>query len=151
MTVTRSVPKAPRPDTREIRALALYRERGAEIVRTGPHTYEVPSCSGRGSYAVDYEAESCDCPDARRHPELNCKHLLAVAVKMAKRRGQSARHLPDHELIRLDAAHPDRLPSEHEAAARRIAGRTYVEDLRRISPAAMAALSRELEAEDLGL
>jgi hypothetical protein len=59
---------------------------------------------------------------------------------------------PDHELIRLDAAaHPDRLPSEHEAAARRIAGRTYVEDLRRISPAANLALSRDLEAEDLGL
>ncbi len=91
MTVTTSVPKAPRPDTRESRALALYRTRGAEIVRTGPHTYEVPSCSGRGSYAVDYEAESCDCPDARRHPDLNCKHLLAVAVKMAKRRGQSDR------------------------------------------------------------
>ena len=40
---------------------------------------------------------------------------------------------------------------EHEAAARRIAGRTYVEDLRRISPAANLALSRDLEAEDLGL
>ncbi len=64
----------------------------------------------------------------------------------------SAPRLPDHELIRLDAAaHPDRLPSEHEAAARRIAGRTYVEDLRRISPAANLALSRDLEAEELGL
>ncbi len=59
---------------------------------------------------------------------------------------------PDHELIRLDAAaHPDRLPSEHEAAARAIAGRAYVEDLRRISPAAWADLGREFEAEDLGL
>ena len=63
-----------------------------------------------------------------------------------------APRLPDHELIRLDAAaHPERTPSEHEAAAREIAGRTYVEDLRRISPAAQATLSRELEAEDLGL
>ncbi len=61
-----------------------------------------------------------------------------------------APRLPDHELIRLDAAaHPERTPSEHEAAAREIAGRTYVEDLRRISPAAQATLSRELEAEDL--
>jgi len=59
---------------------------------------------------------------------------------------------PLHELIRLDvAAHPERTPSEHEAAARAIAGRTYVEDLRRISPAANAALSLELEAEGLGL
>ena len=63
-----------------------------------------------------------------------------------------APRLPDHELIRLDAAaHPERTPSEHEAAARAIAGRTYVEDLRRISTAAMATLSRELEAQDLGL
>ena len=145
-----SVASPTRRDTREMRALSLYRERGSEIVRTGPHTYEVPSCSGRGSYAVDYERESCDCPDARRHPDLNCKHLLAVAVKRAKRRGQP--RTPDHELIRRDAAaHPDRLPSEHEAAARRIAGETYRDDLARISPAAQAALSRDLEAEDLGL
>ena len=102
---TTTVAHPPTPDTRESRALALYRERGAEIVRTGPHTYLVPSCSGRGSYAVDYEAESCDCPDARRRPELNCKHLLAVAVKRAKRRGASARRLAalserhDHELL----------------------------------------------------
>lgn len=92
-------------DTRESRALALYRERGAEIVRTGPHTYLVPSCTGRGTYAVDYESETCDCPDARRHPDLNCKHVLAVAVKRAKRRGTTARRLAvleeryDHELM----------------------------------------------------
>jgi len=42
-------------------------------------------------------------------------------------------HLPDHELIRLDAAaHPERSYREHVEAARAIAGRTYVEDLRRI-------------------
>lgn len=63
-----------------------------------------------------------------------------------------APRLPDYELIRLDAAaHPERTPSEHEAAAREIAGRTYLEDLRRISPAARATLSRELEADDLVL
>jgi hypothetical protein len=63
-----------------------------------------------------------------------------------------AARLPDHELIRLDAAvHPERTPSEHEAAARKIVGRTYAEDLRRISPAAQATLSRELESDDLGL
>jgi hypothetical protein len=61
-----------------------------------------------------------------------------------------APRLPDHELIRLDAAaHPERTHSEHVEAAREIAGRTYVEDIRRISPAAQATLSRELEAEDL--
>ena len=61
-----------------------------------------------------------------------------------------APRLPDHELIRLDAAaHPERTYSEHVEAAREIAGRTYREDLRRISSAAQTTLSRELEAEDL--
>jgi hypothetical protein len=93
MTVTTSVAGASRPDTRELRALSLYRERGAEIVRTGPWTYLVPSCSGDEPYAVNYRRETCDCPDAMRHPDLNCKHLLAVAIKRAKRRGDSARKL----------------------------------------------------------
>ncbi len=63
-----------------------------------------------------------------------------------------APRLPDHELIRLDAAaHPERTYAEHVQAAREIAGRTYVEDLRRISPAASTTLSRELEADDLDL
>jgi hypothetical protein len=40
--------------------------------------------------------------------------------------------VPDHEEIRLDAAaHPQRTPSEHEDAARTIAAKSYVEDLRR--------------------
>jgi hypothetical protein len=65
---------------------------------------------------------------------------------------RTAPRVPDHELIRRDAAaHPERTLSEHEAAAREIVGRTYVEDLRRISPAANATLSRELEAEEMGL
>ncbi len=64
----------------------------------------------------------------------------------------SAPRTPDHELIRRDAAsRPEQLPSEHEAAARSIAGETYRRDLSRISPAANLALSRELEAEELGL
>ncbi len=62
----------------------------------------------------------------------------------------AAPSLPDHKLIRLDAAaHPGRTHGQHVEAAREIAGRTYVEDLRRISPAAQATLSRELEAKDL--
>ena len=62
----------------------------------------------------------------------------------------SSPRVPDHELIRLDAAaHPERTYSEHVEAAREIAGRTYVEDLRRISSAAQATLSHELEAENL--
>jgi hypothetical protein len=65
---------------------------------------------------------------------------------------RTAPDAPLHELIRLDAAaHLGRTPSEHEAAARSIAGRTYLEHLRRISPAAQAALSLELEADEMGL
>ncbi len=67
-------------------------------------------------------------------------------------KNSTAPRLPDHELIRLAAAaHPERSHRDHEAAARRIAGETYRRDLSRISPAAMAALSRDLEAEELGL
>ncbi len=60
--------------------------------------------------------------------------------------------VPDHERIRRDAAaNPQRSYREHIEAARSIAGRTYRDDLARISPAAQASLSRDLEAEDLGL
>ena len=53
--------------------------------------------------------------------------------------------VPDHELIRLEAAaHPERTYSEHVDAARAIAGRTYVADLRRTQ-------RRELDAEEMGL
>lgn len=75
------------PDARALRALALYRERGGEITRTGPFTYLVPSCSGGEPYAVNYGTERCDCPDAQRHPDLSCKHVLAVGIHRAKRRG----------------------------------------------------------------
>ena len=110
MTVTTSVPEAPHPDTRESRALALYRTRGHEIVRTGPHTYLVPSCSGGGSYAVDYASETCDCPDftiprPSREPGESCKHVYAVGIHRAKRRGTTARRLAaleemyEHEIL----------------------------------------------------
>ena len=46
---------------------------------------------------------------------------------------RTAAKLPDHEAIRRDAAdHPERTPSQHEDAARRIAAAGYVEDMRRI-------------------
>ncbi len=163
MTVATSVPNTTDTDetraalrARALRGLELHEARGSEIVRTGPFTYLVPSCSGGGTYAVDYAAGTCDCRDftmPRRGREVGepCKHVYAVGIHRAKRRGAAAR-LPDHALIRLDARRNlERLPSEHEAAARAIAGRTYVEDLSRISPAANLALSRDLEAEDLGL
>ncbi len=86
MTVTTSVAGAPRPDTRELRALALYRERGAEIVRTGPWSYLVPSSSGSEPRAVNYRRESCDCPD-HENRGVTCVHIFAVGIHRAKRRG----------------------------------------------------------------
>jgi len=67
-------------------------------------------------------------------------------------RKRTAPRLPDHELIRRDAAaNLQRSYREHIEASRDICGETYRRDLSRISPAANAALSRELEAGDLGL
>jgi hypothetical protein len=91
MTVNTTIPG----DTREVRALTLYRERGAEIVRTGPWTYLVPSCTGTGSWAVNYRRETCDCPDFTnprpgREPGTPCKHIYAVGIHRAKRRGERA-------------------------------------------------------------
>ncbi|CAN5583855.1 hypothetical protein BH24ACT22_BH24ACT22_21460 [soil metagenome] len=55
-------------------------------------------------------------------------HRKDATVDTIKR---TAPKLPDHELIRRDAAaHPERTPSEHEAAARRIAAKSYRRDMR---------------------
>jgi len=55
----------------------------------------------------------------------------------------TAPSVPDHELIRLDAAaHPERSYSEHVAASRAILGEQYREDLRRI---------QRIQDEEMGL
>ena len=89
---TPTIAEHPVGDTREVRALALYRERGAEIVRTAPFTYNVPSCSGEDFYVVRYEKEPCECLEftigRRGHePGEPCKHVYAVGIHRAKRRG----------------------------------------------------------------
>ncbi len=83
----RSVP-AP-PTTRELRGLALYRERADEIEHIGHGVYMVPGCSG-GTYTVDLavftdEPETCSCPDYQRHKQP-CKHVYAATVARAKAR-----------------------------------------------------------------
>jgi hypothetical protein len=53
---------------------------------------------------------------------------------------------PDHEQIRRDAQeHPERTPSEHEAAARTIAAVSYREEVRRL----MAAGTLDPEEEEM--
>ncbi len=61
---------------------------GAEIVRTGPWTYLFPSCTGTVSWAVNYRRESCECEDFERRG-VPCKHVYAVGIHRAKRRGAS--------------------------------------------------------------
>lgn len=82
------------PSTRELRALELYRTRGREIEGVAPDLYLVPSCSGGGVYRVRYGAseESCNCPDYEIRGET-CKHILAVGIANAKRRGTTLRSL----------------------------------------------------------
>ena len=88
MTITQPRTR-PNRNTRELRALELYRTRGHDIRKASPgeDLYLVPSCTGRGFYSVDYREETCDCPDFRRRRE-NCKHILAVGVLVAKRRSR---------------------------------------------------------------
>src|SRR5918998_365432 len=90
--IDQSLAPCARPHTRELRALALYRERGAEIERTGPWTYLVPSMSGGKLHAVTYRRETCDCRDHGYRGVL-CAHVYAVGIlrskRRAKRRGES--------------------------------------------------------------
>jgi hypothetical protein len=81
------------PSTRETRALELYRHHGRDIERVAPDVYLVPSCAGEGVYRVHYGEESCTCPDHAHHPERACKHILAVGILNAKRRGATVRAL----------------------------------------------------------
>ncbi len=75
---------APRPNTRELRALALAGEHFEEIAlshRGG--LYTVPA-SGGGSYDVTYtrDSEACSCRDWEFGHV--CYHVLACAVVRAK-------------------------------------------------------------------
>ncbi len=115
MSSTRSVPapSAP-PNTRTERALRLYEAHHHEIERIGEDRYLVPACSARGGfYVVDYDAETCTCPDAEFHPESSCKRVLCVGIHLAKCR-------------------KPRTYSEHVEAARRDTAESYREECRRL-------------------
>jgi hypothetical protein len=82
----------PERSSRAERALELYRTRGHDIERVAPALYLVPSCTGLSVYRVDYKKETCSCPDHEIRGET-CKHILAVGILNAKRRGASVRAL----------------------------------------------------------
>jgi hypothetical protein len=121
MAVTTSV-----PETRELRGLKLFRERGAEMERVAPWTWRVPSCTGSRVYTVDLKAGSCTCPDYRRRQEP-CKHLYAAEIARVKTATCSgcSKRFPRRELTELHEDnhddltyfHGDRLCSECADAA----------------------------------
>ncbi len=69
-------------ETRAMRGLSLYRDRGDEIVvypTTGE--YGVPSSSEEGViYHVDLELGTCECPDATCR-KVACLHQVAAEAK----------------------------------------------------------------------
>jgi predicted nucleic acid-binding Zn finger protein len=76
----------PNSNTRELRALELYRERGEEIRHLSGSYYRVPSQDGQRSYDVEYgERERCACPDyLYRGGERSCVHLYCLGIAIAK-------------------------------------------------------------------
>ncbi len=64
------------PSTRVTRGIALANEQADRIWRVFPHTWEVPSCTGTGTYIVRTDRGTCDCPDIA----LACKHAVAVEI-----------------------------------------------------------------------
>jgi predicted nucleic acid-binding Zn finger protein len=91
--IVRESPPKVTLNTRAERALELYRAHGRKIVRLAENVYRVPSSDGQHSYDVLYgEREECVCPDFEFHGGP-CKHILAVGISVAKRRGATLRSL----------------------------------------------------------
>jgi hypothetical protein len=96
--ILRNTPKESSANARAERALELYRDHGRKITRLAPNVYRVPSQDGTRSYDVLYgEREECPCPDFEFGHGRACKHIIAVGISVARRRGATARHLDDLE------------------------------------------------------
>jgi predicted nucleic acid-binding Zn finger protein len=114
---------AESPNTRAERALRLFEEHGSEIERIASEAdvYFVPSEARTGSscYRVDYENETCSCPDFAFGHGRACKHILAVGILNAKRRAKKAvcsgcgGKYPRKELIELHEDNHDNLTYFH--------------------------------------
>ena len=70
------------PPTRVSRGLKLADEQAHRITRVYAHIWEVPSCTGTGTYIVRTDRGTCSCPD----PDRGCKHQVAVEVVASRRR-----------------------------------------------------------------
>lgn len=97
--------KASRLSTRELRSIALYRERGEEIEHQGRGRFTVPGCSS-GSYTVDLAIfssageQSCTCPDTPPAGEV-CKHIHAATIARAKRWAEARRRQVERNRERM--------------------------------------------------
>ena len=94
-----------RLSTRELRGIALYRERGEEIERQRRGRFTVPGCSG-GSYIVDLAIfggeQSCTCPDTPPSEAGEvCKHVHAATIARAKMRARALRKQADKNAERM--------------------------------------------------
>jgi hypothetical protein len=80
-----SLADSPQSDTansRALRGLALFRERGDEIEPLGKGRYHVPSCNGHDPYTVDLGIfhdepgfEACTCRDFQDRKETCVRKL----------------------------------------------------------------------------
>src|SRR5215207_6636822 len=96
--ILRNAPEKSSANTRAERALRLFEEHGHEITRIAAGVYRVPSSDGLRSYDVLYgEREQCVCPDFEFGAGRACKHILAVGLFVARRRGETARRLAELE------------------------------------------------------
>lgn len=66
--------------TRGQRGLQLYIDRHSEFEMLDRGRVRVPGSHPGTSYpvTVSTDAVRCPCPDAHRHPELSCKHVIAA-------------------------------------------------------------------------
>jgi hypothetical protein len=91
--ILRNAPEKVTPDlARAERGFRLFEEHGHQFRQFGTGLYRVPSCSGEVFYTVDYLDETCTCKDFEFHGGP-CKHVYAIGVSRAKRRGATLRSL----------------------------------------------------------
>jgi hypothetical protein len=107
--ILRNAPEKSSANTRELRALELYRTHGRDIERLAAHLYRVPSQDGERSYDVLYgEREECQCND-HQYRGVACVHIIAVGIHKAKSRGATVR-----ALARLEESYHHELMDDDE-------------------------------------
>lgn len=79
--------------TRAQRGINLYWQHRHHIERTGPSSYQVPSCSSNETYNVELSLGYCSCPDRDRARllKVSCKHVIAATIYRAKARASKSK------------------------------------------------------------